>query len=243
MTFELFKKDAIKKSDLLLFLNNWLDRKSSAIMFINGQLHTWATKNLKGGGWYLDCVATWTHPEEEELWRLLEVHGEGGPHLSELPEIDEFVGLDEETREKAIAKQDAVDKQKVDKVAKHIQDAALKVAKKLERAVEKAPGKSGEKKKKQKESSSIVELECAPVGHTPKVNEVSQYLALTENVIAPRPISIPSVDAQNEELILNLSLSSMYSFESEHGDYPFVFKYFMAFITKVLYAISFFSSI
>jgi hypothetical protein len=35
----------------------------------------------------------------------------------------------------------------------------------------------------------------------------------------------------------------MYSFESKHGNYPLIFKYFMAFITKVLYAISFFSSI
>jgi hypothetical protein len=93
------------------------------------------------------------------------------------------------------AKRDAVDKRKVDKVTKQVQDAALKVAKKLERAAKKDPKKFGEKKKKRKESSSTVEQECAPTGHTPKVNEVSQYLALTENVIAPRPISIPSADA------------------------------------------------
>jgi hypothetical protein len=131
----------------------------------------------------------------------------------------------------------------VDKVAKQVQDAADKAAKKLEKATEKATGKSGEKKKKRKESSSTVEPKCTQAGQTPKVNEVSQYLALTEKVLVPQPVSPPSADAQNEELILNSSLSSMYSFESEHGDYPLVFKYFMAFITKVLFAISLFSSI
>jgi hypothetical protein len=116
-------------------------------MFSDGQLRRWATKYLKGGAWYLDCVATWTHLEEEELQRSLEVLGEGGPHLSKLLEIDEFVSLDEEAREKAIAKWDAVDKRKVDKVAKQVQDATLKVSKKLERAIEKALGKSGGNKK------------------------------------------------------------------------------------------------
>jgi hypothetical protein len=87
-------------------------------MFSDGQLRTWASKHLKGGAWYLDCIATWTHPEEEELQRSLEVPGEGGPHLSELLEVDEFPGLDDETRKKAIANQDAADKHKVDKVAK-----------------------------------------------------------------------------------------------------------------------------
>jgi hypothetical protein len=113
------------------------------------------------------------------------------------------------------------------------------VAKKRDRAAEKVPGKSRKKKKKRKESPSTVEPNNAPIDQTPKANEVSQYLALTENVIAPWPDSIPSPDSQNEELILNTSLSSMYSFKSEHGDFPIVFKYFMAFITKVLYAITF----
>jgi hypothetical protein len=173
----------------------------------------------------------------------LEVPGEDGPHLSELLEVDEFLGLDDETREKAIAKRDVADKRKVDKVAKQVVDAAAKASKKLERATEKATKKSGKKNKNGKESSSTVELECDQVVHTPNVNEVSQYLALTANVLAPRPVSIPSADPQNEELILNSSLSNMYSFESEYRDYPLVFKYFMAFITKVLYAISFFSYI
>jgi hypothetical protein len=212
-------------------------------MFSSGQLRTWATKHLKGGAWYLDCTATWTHPEEEELRQSLEVPGEGVAHLSELPPVDEFPGLDDEARERAIAKRDASDKKKVDKVAKQVQDAVDKAAKKLEKATEKATGKSREKKKKRKESFSTVEPKCAQAGQTPKDNEVSQYLSLTEKVLAPRPVSPPSADAQNEELILNSSLSSMYSFESEHGDYPLVFKYFMAFITKVLFAISLFLSI
>ena len=104
MTFELYKKDAINKSDLPLFLNNWLDQKSPATMFSDGQIRTWATKHLKGGAWYLDCVATWTHSEVEELQRSLEAPGEGGAHLSEFPEIDEFAGLHKEAREKAISK-------------------------------------------------------------------------------------------------------------------------------------------
>jgi hypothetical protein len=42
-------------------------------MFSGGQLCTWATKHLRRGAWYLDCVATWTHPEEKELRQSLEV--------------------------------------------------------------------------------------------------------------------------------------------------------------------------
>jgi hypothetical protein len=118
MTFELYKKDAIKKSDLPLFLSNWLDQKSSATLFSDGQLHTWATKHLKGGAWYLDCVATWTHPKEEELRRSLEAPVKSGPHLSELLEIDEFAGLDEEARDKAVSKRDAANKRNVEKVGK-----------------------------------------------------------------------------------------------------------------------------
>jgi hypothetical protein len=107
----------------------------------------------------------------------------------------------------------------------------------------KGTSKSEEKKKKRKESSSTVEPKCAQGGDSPGVKEISEYLALTENVLAPRPIALPFADPQNEELIFNLSLSSMYSFESEHGDYPLVFKYMMAFITKVLYVIASLSSI
>jgi hypothetical protein len=73
---------------------------------------------LKGGAWYLDCIATWIHPKEEKLRRSLEVPGEGGPHLSEFSPVDEFLGLDDEARMKAIAKWDVADKKKVDKVAK-----------------------------------------------------------------------------------------------------------------------------
>lgn len=208
-------------------------------MFSDGQIRTWATNHLKGGAWYLDCLASWTHLEEEEFRRSLEAPGEGGVHLSELQEIDEFAGLDDEAREKAISKRNASDKLKADKVAKQVQDAALKMAKKLDKAAETAPGNSGEKKKKRPKPSTTVEPKNAPKNQTPKSKEVSQYLALTENVIAPRPDSISSPGSQNEELILNESLSSMYSFESEHDEFPAIFKYFMAFIAKVLYAITF----
>ena len=154
-------------------------------MFSDGQICTRATKQLKGSAWYLDCVATWTHLEEDELRRLLEAPGKGGAHLSELLDIDEFAGLDEEAREKAISKWDAFDKLKANKVAKQVQNTALKMAKKLDRATEKVPEKSGEKKKKRKESSSTMEPKNAPTSQIPKANEVSQYLALTENVIVP----------------------------------------------------------
>jgi hypothetical protein len=101
----------------------------------------------------------------------------------------------------------------------------------------------GRKKKKRKESSYAVELECAQGGHTLGVKQVSKYLALMVNILVPWFVAIPFADPQNEELILNSSLSSMYSFENKHRDYPLVFKYMMAFITKILYVISFFCSI
>ena len=97
---------------------------------------------------------------------MLEAPSEGGVHLSKHPEIDEFAGLDEEAREKVISKRNASDKLKADKVAKQVQDAALKMAKKLDRAAKKALEKSGEKKKKRKKSSSKVEPKNAPTNQS-----------------------------------------------------------------------------
>jgi hypothetical protein len=131
---------------------------------------------LKAGAWYLECVATWTHPEEEELRRSLEVYGDGRPHLAKLPPVDEFPGLDNEARDKAIAKRDAADKKKADKVKKQVQDAVDKAAKRLENEAVKAFGKSGEKKKKKNESSSTIEPQSGQGVPNTRVLQGSQYL-------------------------------------------------------------------
>jgi hypothetical protein len=212
-------------------------------MCSSGQLQTWATKHLKVGAWYLECVATWTHPDEEEFRWLLEVSGDGGPHLAELPPSDEFLGLDDEARDKAIAKRDTADTKKANKVKKQVQDAADKAAKRLENAAVKASGKSGEKKKKKNKSSSAMEPQSGQGVPNTRILQGSQYLQLTQDVLVSRQVHNPISDPQSKELILNASLSSMYSHESEHGDFLPIFKDIMAFITKVLYFTSFVSRI
>ena len=105
----------------------------------------------------MECVATWTHLEEEELRQLLEVSRDGGPHLAELLLVDEFLGLDDEARDKTIAKRDATDKKKAEKGKKQVQDVADKATKRLENVSVKASDKSGEKKKRKNKSSSTIE--------------------------------------------------------------------------------------
>ena len=104
--FELEGKGAIPSLDLPPFLSSYLDRTSPVCMFTAQQLRTYTIAHLSGGGWYLDCTLEFTPPSEVQLRRSLD--GKGVVDL----DIDEFAGLDDKARQKAIARRDLLDKKK-----------------------------------------------------------------------------------------------------------------------------------
>jgi len=63
--------------------------------------------HLSGGGWDIDCPVTYTHPSKVQLRQSLE--GIGTIDM----EVNEYTGLTEDQRKKAIAKRDNADKKKV----------------------------------------------------------------------------------------------------------------------------------
>ena len=144
--FELEGKGAIASLDLSPFLSSYLDCTSVAYMFTTHQLRTYTTAHLSGGGWYLDCTLEFTPPSEVQLRRSLE--GKGVLDL----DIDEFAGLDDKARQKAIVTRDLFDKKKEALVQVTLQNkekkasdlAHKKVAKEKE---EKDKGKGKGKKK------------------------------------------------------------------------------------------------
>ena len=77
-----------------------------ACMFTAQQLRTYTTAHLSGGGWYLDCTLEFTPLLEVQLRRSLD--GKGVLDL----DINEFAGLDDKARQKAIARRDLLDKKK-----------------------------------------------------------------------------------------------------------------------------------
>ena len=98
--FELEGKGAIQRADLPPFLSVYLDRNSASCMYMANQLRTFTTAHLSNGGWYIDCPILYTHPSEVQLRKSLE--GIGAVDM----DVDDFVGLTDEQRTKAIAKRD-----------------------------------------------------------------------------------------------------------------------------------------
>ena len=152
--FELEGKGAIASLDLLPFLSSYLDHTSVACIFTAHQLCTYTTAHLSGGGWYLDCTLEFTPPSEVQLRKSLD--GKGVLNL----DIDEFAGLDDKVRQKAIARRDLLDKKKEARVQVTLENkekkasvlAHKKVAKEKE---DKGKGK-GKGKKKDKVGAEVV---------------------------------------------------------------------------------------
>ena len=70
------------------------------------QLRTFTTAHLSSGGWYIDFPILYTHPSEVQLRKSLE--GIGAVDI----DVDDFAGLTDEQRAKAIAKRDNSDRKK-----------------------------------------------------------------------------------------------------------------------------------
>lgn len=198
--FELYPKGAIAKADMPPFLLTWLDRGSADCMFSPTQLKNWTSSHLQACPWYLECNFGTYPPEEEALFNMLNAAAPA------VPEFDEFKGLDEEARGKAIKKRDALDQRKV---------ARLEEAKK----------KTGESKKKKMEAKALKEKEKAtkagmkrkastpvqePATSTANQKEGSSGFSLTQECLvhglAPTLQTLDPVP-DTDECILNLSIA------------------------------------
>ena len=232
--FELEGKGAIASLDLPPFLSSYLDRTSVACMFTAHLLRTYTTAYLSGGGWYLDCTLEFTPPSEVQLRRSLD--GKGVVDL----DIDEFAGLDERTRQKAIARRELLDKKKEARIQVTLENkekkasvlAQKKVAKEKE---EKGKGKA--KAKKEEGGAEVVPSSTTDGGSQmpSAVKRKATLSQLTEEVImhVTQAMVIAEDDvAKSEDLILNISIEELANDMVE--DSPKWFNEVLQFMKKVI---------
>ena len=84
----------------------YLDRSLASCMYTANQLRTFTTAHLSSGGWYIDCSISYTHPSEVQLRKSVE-----GIRAVDM-DVDDFAGLTDQQRAKAITKRDNSDRKK-----------------------------------------------------------------------------------------------------------------------------------
>jgi len=115
-------------------------------MYTANQLQTYTTAHLNGGGWYIDCPISYMHPSEAQLRKSLE--GMGTIDI----DVDEFAGLTDKQKERAIARRETNDRKKAARIQialenkeKNEAERAAKLAvKEREREKAKVKGKKNE---------------------------------------------------------------------------------------------------
>ena len=180
------------------------------------QLRTFTMAHLSSGGWYIDCPISYTHPSEVQLQKSLE--GIGAVDM----DVDDFAGLTDQQREKAIAKRDNSNRKKTARLQIALENKQKKEAERL--------AKLGEKEKqKQKEKEEKAKAKGKKIGDgnvvVPTLSTADQSLHLvdgsqsgmkrkamlpewTEDMVTQgtQVITLDDEDVKSEELILNASI-------------------------------------
>ena len=204
-------------------------------MFTAQQLRTYTTAHLSGGGWNLDCTLDFTPPSEVQLRRSLD--GKGVVDL----DIDEFAGLDDIARQKAIARRDLLDKKKEARVQVTLENKEKKASVLAQKKVAKekeGQGKGKGKAKKKDEGLAEVVPSCTTDGASQMPSAVKRKATLsqlTEEVIThvTQAMVIAEDDvAKTEDLILNISIEDLVNDMSE--DSPMWYKEVLEFMKKAL---------
>jgi hypothetical protein len=211
-------------------------------MYTPNQLRTFTTAHLSAGGWYLDCSLTFTHPQELQLRASLE--GKGAIDL----EVDEFIGLTDRQRKRAIARREANDKKKEARFTDIVTAKEKKEAERLAKLAEKEKEKEKEKEEKGKgrgkkkvdgsgtiPASSTVDQSSHMQGRSQSgVKRKAEVLELTEDVIThgTQAIVLSKDEAYNtEDLILNISVEDLV--DNMKADPPNWYTEVMEFLKKV----------
>lgn len=237
---ELEAKGAISRLDLPPFLSGYLDRSSDTSMFSPHQQRTYTTAHLSGGGWYLDCTISYTHPSELEFRKSLD--GKGVVVL----DVDEFAGMTDKQRRRAIARRETGDRKKEARLevllnAKEKKDAE-RVAKLAEKEKEKEEKTRAKGKKKVDDGGQIPLSDTVDQGSGMQgaskggVKRKSPFSQLTEDVITAgtQAITIEDDDfAKTEDLILNMSIDEVV--EDSTTETPTEYNDIMDFLKKVMY--------
>jgi hypothetical protein len=118
-------------------------------MFSPSQLRWWTSAHLKSRAWYLECPPEFTPLSEERLKRSIDSQ-------DVVLEYDEFSGLDEDARLKAVKKREEVDKRIAIKNFDAVEKALQRITKKTARVAEKEKEKSSTKTMKQLVAGSSI---------------------------------------------------------------------------------------
>lgn len=175
-------------------------------MFSAWQLRNWTTTHLQSCPWYIECNIGFIPPEEAVLFNTLK----DTSHTTEVePKFDEFAGLDPEARAKAIAKRDAFDKKKLERLEEAEKKTDEMKLKRLATKAEKEQEKANKKGKKRKAETPLQE----PATSTADLKDTSSSFSLTQDrlvlgltpTLHQNPDAVPAMD----ECILNLSLRAL----------------------------------
>ena len=221
---ELFAKQAIEKAALPPFLTTWLDRSSADCMFSASQLRLWTTPHLQACPWYIECNVGVTPPDEEALFKKLK------DAVDIQPMFDEFAGLDPDSRAKAIARREAADKKKDEKLEEARKKTEDSKKKRMAAKALKEEEKSRKRGTKRKAEASIHE----PASSAAEMKDTSSGFSLTQEGLAHRLTPV----AQNkepvhdiDECILNLPLGSFCDHKKATDDVDA----FLAMVTSFLF--------
>jgi chromatin remodeling complex protein RSC6 len=148
-------------------------------------------------------------------------------------EFDEFAGMDEETRAKAIKRREVSDKKKEDQWAEAKKKSEENEAKKKEQRVEKAKATAKDKSKGKKRKLETSNPNQATSDGVVK-DTLSGFSLTQECLLHGLPAQDQGLESSRlvDECILNVSVTSLIG--SENGPMPDVFNDVISFIDKVI---------
>ena len=183
----------------------------------------------------MDYTLEFTPPSEVQLRRSLD--GKGVVDL----DIDEFAGLDDKARQKAIVRRDLLDKKKEARVQVTLKNKEKKASVLAQKKVAKekeGQGKGKGKAKKKDEGGVEVVLSSTTDGASQMPSAVKRKATLsqlTEEVIThvTQAMVIAEDDvAKTEDLILNISIEDLVNDMVE--DNPMLYNEVLEFMKKIL---------
>ena len=185
-------------------------------MYTPNQLRTFTTAHLSNGGWYIDFPISYTHPSEVQLQKLLE--GIGAVDM----DVNDFVGLTDEQRAKAIAKRDNSDRKKTACLQIALENKQKKEADCLVKLEEKEKDKQKDKEEKTKAKEKKVNDGKVVVPASSTADQSSHLVEGSQSGMKRKAVlaewtedmvtqgmqvsTLDDKDVKSKELILNVSI-------------------------------------
>jgi hypothetical protein len=205
-------------------------------MYTSSQLRTFTTTHLTGGGWYLDCLQTFTHPSEAKFRKSFD-----GLGVIDL-DVPEFADLRDTQKKRAIVRSIVADKKKEDKEQEVRANKKKKEVERLAKLAEKEKEAEKEGKGKKKvegvdqvpATSTVDQSSQMQVGSQSGLKRKAILAKFTENIITQGTQVIVLNDDEevnSEELVLNISIVDV--MDNEKIDGPNCYMKVVDFLKKV----------